>query len=439
MGRHSRKGPVPEPGPAPVAPQQPGPSEYPTAGPGGYAGHDPYDTGRQSARLAPYGQGGGYPQDTTGAIPVVDGWVEPVRGGHPEIREPGGGWGTVAETPSGDVGSVYGDWRGTPVRAPSAPAPFPRPRRESPPPPAPESVAAFDSAFAEPAAVPGPRAPVESGVPARSRGRGRLYTGMAAAAVTTVLAVVVAQQVASEEEGRLSAQSSNAGEGRTDGGLTSRSDQRTASEEAQLGTAPVEKTYEEKLAESSSIDPGLKGSGRFEVVPGFVAAPGKGRLVRYRVEVEENLGLDAALFAEAVQRTLNDERGWAHGGKLTFERVSSGAAEFVITLASPGTTAHWCAKSGLDTTVDNVSCDSSATERVMINGFRWAQGSETYGPQIAAYRQMLINHEIGHRLGHGHVNCSTPGALAPVMQQQTKSLEIGGIKCRPNQWVYPGN
>ena len=80
----------------------------------------------------------------------------------------------------------------------------------------------------------------------------------------------------------------------------------------------------------------------------------------------------------------------------------------MITLASPGTTADWCAKSDLDTTEDNVSCDSAATDRVMINAYRWAQGAETYGDQaMYAYRQMLINHEVGHRLGYSHVTCGS--------------------------------
>jgi hypothetical protein len=157
------------------------------------------------------------------------------------------------------------------------------------------------------------------------------------------------------------------------------------------------------------------------------------------VDVEQGLGLDGALFAEAVQKTLNDQRSWAHNGARTFERIYSGKPDFVITLASPGTTADWCAKSGLDTTEDNVSCDSAATERVMINAYRWAQGSETYGDKIHAYRQMLINHEVGHRLGYGHVTCDKDGDLAPVMQQQTKFLDHDGIRCRPNPWAYPGS
>lgn len=166
-------------------------------------------------------------------------------------------------------------------------------------------------------------------------------------------------------------------------------------------------------------------------------APGKGQVVRYRVDVEKGLGLDGALFADAVQKTLNDDRSWAHGGARSFERVSSGQADFVITLASPGTTDEWCAKSGLNTSIDIVSCDSASTERVMVNAYRWAQGSETYGDRIHAYRQMLINHEVGHRLGFGHVSCQTDGALAPVMQQQTKFLEHDGITCKANPWAFP--
>jgi hypothetical protein len=50
---------------------------------------------------------------------------------------------------------------------------------------------------------------------------------------------------------------------------------------------------------------------------------------------------------------------------------------------------------------------------------------------------MLINHEVGHRLGYGHVLCPEEGALAPVMMQQTKFLTAEGVTCRPNPWPHP--
>ncbi|MFE7760261.1 DUF3152 domain-containing protein [Streptomyces sp. NPDC057438] len=275
----------------------------------------------------------------------------------------------------------------------------------------------------------------EVGETARS-GKARAFAGIAAAAVTTVLAVVVGGQMAAgQDDAAPQPQAADAGERDVRG--ASRSDNRpTPSGAPSPSVTPL--SYDQKMGATYALAADLEGGGKFEAVRGFDKAPGKGQKYRYRVDVEKGLGLDPELFAEAVQKTLNDERSWSHSGGRTFERISSGTPDFVITLASPGTTATWCAKSGLDTTVDNVSCDSAATERVMINAYRWAQGSKTYGDQIHAYRQMLINHEIGHRLGYSHVTCDKDGELAPVMQQQSKFLTYDGITCKANPWPYPG-
>ncbi|WP_411978504.1 DUF3152 domain-containing protein [Streptomyces sp. N50] len=268
--------------------------------------------------------------------------------------------------------------------------------------------------------------------PAKGR-KGRTYTGIAAAAVTTVLAVIVAGQVAKGGDG--DAARSQAATDRA------RDARESASPEVSPSGSPrlVALTYAQKMAKKYPLGAKLKGPDKFDAVPGVDKAPGKGRKYTYRVDVEQGLGLDGTLFAQAVQKTLNDKRSWAHNGARTFERIYTGKPDFVITLASPGTTATWCAKSGLDTTEDNVSCDSAATERVMINAYRWAQGSSTYGDKMYAYREMLINHEVGHRLGYGHVTCDKDGELAPVMQQQTKFLDHDGIHCLPNPWPYPGS
>ncbi|GAA2923054.1 DUF3152 domain-containing protein [Streptomyces erythrogriseus] len=379
-----------------------------------------------------------------------------VRGGHPEQQETGGGWGNLHGRTA--AGAGYG--------APAAGQGVPLPRQRQAPVEGPrrDYVEAFDesddlftprkpvtrgpgdpyAAVTDWDGAPDTGVPSDTdtdavddepptGVPAQTGGgKGRAFTGIAAAAVTTVLAVVVAGQVADEHDSP-SVQSQSAGEQARDARESaSRGDDRATPD------APTANplTYEQQMDRTFPLAATRAGTGTFYAVKGIDKAPGKGRKVTYRVDVERGLDLDGALFAEAVHRTLNDRRSWARDG-LAFERIETGDAEFVITLASPETTADWCAKSGLDTTQDNVSCDSAATERVMINAYRWAQGAETYGDKMFAYRQMLINHEIGHRLGHNHVTCDKDGDLAPVMQQQTKFLEYGGISCRPNAWPYP--
>ncbi|MFH0242478.1 DUF3152 domain-containing protein [Streptomyces sp. HK10] len=375
--------------------------------------------------------------------------MPPVRGGHPEQREPGAGHGPAGPPRE----TVYGTGR--------------MPRREY--------VEAFDDGvYGSPGALradgfePDTTAEAErpvgglrTGEPdaedgggggrdghGAHGGHGRTFTGVAAAAVTTVLAVVVAGQVADGRSG-MDRQLRAGGEAPRAGAPdASRFEARpTPSGGADEGKAPpgAQASYGERMGRLFGLAPDFEGSGRLAAVPGADEAPGKGEVVRYRVDVEDGLPLDGELFAEAVHRTLNDERSWSHGGARTFERVSgkSGKSEgddpvFVITLASPSTTAEWCARSGLDTTVDNVSCDSASTERIMINAYRWARGAETFGPdRIREYREMLINHEVGHRLGKGHVNCPREGALAPVMMQQTKYLTVGGATCRPNAWPFP--
>ncbi|MGY0058671.1 DUF3152 domain-containing protein [Streptomyces sp. LZ34] len=270
-------------------------------------------------------------------------------------------------------------------------------------------------------------------------GKARTFTGVAAAAVTTVLAVVVAGQVANGPQDSGNTARAQGGAERTDAagdGDDGRGKQAAGS--APTTPAPRATSYDAQMTLKFPLDPKLSGSGAFTTVSGKDKGTGRGRVLRYRVDVEKGLPLDGELFAKAVHKTLNDDRSWGHGGTRSFDRVSSGRVDFVITLASPGTTAKWCAKSGLDTTQDNVSCDSASTERVMINAYRWAQGANTFGDdKMHAYRQMLINHEVGHRLGHNHESCTRQGALAPVMMQQTKFLTTDGVTCRPNAWPYP--
>ena len=67
-----------------------------------------------------------------------------------------------------------------------------------------------------------------------------------------------------------------------------------------------------------------------------------------------------------------------------------------------------------------LSCHASG--KVLLNAERWAHGAQTYGQDVTSYRTYLVSHEVGHSIGHRHEACPAPGALAPVMVQQTKSL-----------------
>ena len=168
------------------------------------------------------------------------------------------------------------------------------------------------------------------------------------------------------------------------------------------------------------------GSGRFAVVPGRVKAPGPGTVRTVRVEVEGGVPVDAGAFAGFVMTTLNDSRSWGHGGTVTFARTD-GPAQVVLRLASPTTSAALCRPL---VTYGRLSC--SEGQYAILTSYRWFNGQSEFD-SLTQYRQYVVNHEVGHVLGHGHLTCPRAGALAPVMQQQTK----GVAPCRPNAWPYP--
>jgi hypothetical protein len=170
-------------------------------------------------------------------------------------------------------------------------------------------------------------------------------------------------------------------------------------------------------------------SGRYTVVPGEAEPPRgtHGRVVRYVVEVERGLPFRGRDFAVAVHRILNDPRGWGSGGRLRFERTDHGLVQIRVSLSSPALASTRCLP--LDTG-GKLSCWHDP--RAIINAMRWGTGAAGYGKDLASYREYLINHEVGHGLGHGHVPCPGPARPAPVMAQQTKSLD----GCRPNPWPF---
>lgn len=190
---------------------------------------------------------------------------------------------------------------------------------------------------------------------------------------------------------------------------------------------PDPRTADDVAAGLLSLDVPTSASGRLVVVPGSDPAPRPGAVKTVRVEVEDGLDVDGALFAAYVMETLNDPRGWGAGGAFSFARTDDDA-DYRVVLASPTTVDQLCAPLR---TNSQVSCATNG--HATINYARWVTATPEFSGIVRTYRQYVVNHEVGHLLGHGHVTCPAAGELAPVMQQQT----YAAAPCLPNSWPNP--
>lgn len=99
-------------------------------------------------------------------------------------------------------------------------------------------------------------------------------------------------------------------------------------------------------------------------------------------------------------------------------------------IATPGTADALCWAGIHQDTQGEYNCE--IRNGVVVNLKRWVKGSPTFNGPIRDYRALIINHEMGHFLGHTHMTCAGPGQLAPVMMQQIKGLH----GCIANAWPY---
>ncbi len=164
--------------------------------------------------------------------------------------------------------------------------------------------------------------------------------------------------------------------------------------------------------------------GTVAVVPGDNATAGTGPVRTFTIEIEDGVAIDGQCFAAEVQRILFDERSWIGTGEVTWRRVDADPDTRVV-LASPSTTDQLC----LPFQTNGVFSCTIEQERTVLNVNRWRSGADDF-LSIDLYRVYLINHEIGHALRHNHVGCPGAGLPAPVMMQQTKSVE----SCVANPW-----
>ena len=146
--------------------------------------------------------------------------------------------------------------------------------------------------------------------------------------------------------------------------------------------------------------------------------------VTYDVTTKGTVYASLAEFKLLANQTLNDGRGWARMNVKFTEVVSGGMFTLVLAEASQ-----------LPTYSSGCSSDYScrAGRYVVINQDRWMGATSSWnsaGGSLRDYRHMVVNHETGHWLGHDHESCGGAGQPAPVMQQQSISLQ----GCSFNPW-----
>ncbi|WP_091627511.1 DUF3152 domain-containing protein [Micromonospora peucetia] len=161
-----------------------------------------------------------------------------------------------------------------------------------------------------------------------------------------------------------------------------------------------------------------------------------GTLRRYRVAVESGADEDAGEFGAAVELALTGPGSWVDGGLRLQQVRAASRHDFTVYLATARTAGQMCAAGGVNIRVGGQPYTSCrAPGKVIINLDRWRLSVPHFVSAkvpLSVYRTYVVNHEVGHQLGHRHERCPGKGRVAPVMMQQTLFLD----GCVANPWPY---
>jgi hypothetical protein len=149
--------------------------------------------------------------------------------------------------------------------------------------------------------------------------------------------------------------------------------------------------------------------------------------VTYDVATRGTITADLSEFKFLANQALNDARGWSRMG-VNFQEVASGG-NFTLVLSEASQVPSFYPS------ICSIYWSCTVGRYVIINQDRWLYASDSWdqaGGSLRDYRNMVINHETGHWLGHSDDNshCGGSGQSAPVMQQQSIDL----LGCSFNPW-----
>lgn len=145
----------------------------------------------------------------------------------------------------------------------------------------------------------------------------------------------------------------------------------------------------------------------------------------YEIKTLENTKTSKMSFAKKVAETLNSPKGWHQ--IVTFQE---GKSDSLIIILAPAADLPSYSKAC------SIKWSCRVGKYVIINEDRWLGASESWnseGGKLRDYQHMVVNHEVGHWLGLEHASPDSPGRPAPLMQQQSISLQ----GCTPNPWPLP--
>jgi hypothetical protein len=140
--------------------------------------------------------------------------------------------------------------------------------------------------------------------------------------------------------------------------------------------------------------------------------------VTYEVASRGSVHANMEAFARQVARFLEDPRGWRSVG-IEFVPVDSGGS-ITVWLTEDSQVPSF-------SSICSVGLSCSIGPDIIINEVRWVEGAPAGVMDrvpVVDYRKMVVNHEVGHWLGHHlHSSCPGPGQVAPLMMQQSKGLD----------------